>query len=236
MRLRTIFRRFTLAMIFPLVMLASRVSAQGDNKAAPGVAPTFAFPRDAGVHDVKADYGAKGDGVTDDTAALQKAFSDWSNKHMEIVYLPAGTYLVSDHLSFYEWIFVQGAGHDRVTIKLKDRCAGFQDPAKAKAVVGTLPVNHGDRMNMNFSTHLLGVTIDTGKGNPGAIGIEFMSHNGGGMEDVAIRSGDGSGVLASTCGPAARDRPSAGGFRSLASTPAWRPPPRSIARSSRISP
>ena len=67
--------------------------------AEPAVA-SVRFPSDAGMQDVKAVYGAKGDGVTDDTAALQAAFRANSNKHMNTVYLPAGTYLVSEQVWF----------------------------------------------------------------------------------------------------------------------------------------
>ena len=44
---------------------------------------------------VKTVYGAKGDGVTDDTAALQAALTNVGlNGHSSVVYLPAGTYKV----------------------------------------------------------------------------------------------------------------------------------------------
>jgi glucan 1,3-beta-glucosidase len=38
--------------------------------------------------------GAKGDGVTDDTAALKKAFSKWAG--CKVIYIPAGDYVVTD--------------------------------------------------------------------------------------------------------------------------------------------
>ena len=56
------------------------------------------------------DYGAKGDGITDDTAAINKAMADQnrcgkdcgsSTTRPAIVYFPAGTYLVSSSIISY---------------------------------------------------------------------------------------------------------------------------------------
>ena len=58
------------------------------------------FPTSNFVIDVtKPPYGAKGDGKTDDTAAIQKAILDAMGLH-KVIYLPNGTYLISDTL---EW-------------------------------------------------------------------------------------------------------------------------------------
>ena len=58
------------------------------------------FPSDGGVINVKnAPYNAKGDGVTDDTEAIQQALSDYPNQN-KIIYLPKGTYLVSNQLQW----------------------------------------------------------------------------------------------------------------------------------------
>lgn len=64
------------------------------------------------------DYGAKGDGVTDDTAAINSAMSDGarcgnncgsSTIKPAIVYFPAGTYLVSS--SIQQWYNTQLIGN-----------------------------------------------------------------------------------------------------------------------------
>lgn len=49
--------------------------------------------------DVKRDYGAKGDGVTDDTAALQRALNELGQSGKpSVLYLPAGTYRIASTL------------------------------------------------------------------------------------------------------------------------------------------
>ena len=47
--------------------------------AAGGTTPDVVFPGDAGVVNVKTQYGAAGDGVTDDTNAIQGALNDSAN-------------------------------------------------------------------------------------------------------------------------------------------------------------
>ena len=60
----------------------------------------YRWPDDAGIIDVKRDFGAKGDGRSDDTAAIQAAFVAALEKtrQRQMVYIPDGTYLVSASL------------------------------------------------------------------------------------------------------------------------------------------
>ena len=72
----------------------------------------IAFPPSPAIVDVtKAPYHARGDGKTDDTVAIQRALSDVMGLH-KVVYLPAGTYLVSKTLNWSkkmdEYIASQG--------------------------------------------------------------------------------------------------------------------------------
>lgn len=64
-----------------------------------------------GIVNVK-DYGATGDGLTDDTAAIQSALDASKN-----VYFPAGTYIVSDTLIASGNSNIMGAGAERTIIK-----------------------------------------------------------------------------------------------------------------------
>jgi serine/threonine protein kinase len=95
------------------------------------------FPADAGVVDVtKPPYNAKADGRTDSTAAIQMALKDFRASHA-IIYLPKGTFLISDTLrwgeglndsSGYRRLSLQGQSGKDTVIKLKDSCTGFGDP------------------------------------------------------------------------------------------------------------
>ena len=55
------------------------------------------------------DFGAKGDGVTDDTAAIQAAVTASSGKAL---YFPQGTYLVSSAITLVSNIHIYGAGQE----------------------------------------------------------------------------------------------------------------------------
>ncbi|GAB4456361.1 MAG: hypothetical protein OHK0029_14120 [Armatimonadaceae bacterium] len=160
--------------------------------------PDITFPADSGVVDVtKPPYNATPNDTTDDTAAIQKALEDHPSGN-RIVYLPAGTYLVSETLTWgkgpHEGVFMkrtllQGQGQSRTILRLKDNCPGFSQPEQPKAVIYT-----GRKPAQRFRNAVRDLTIDTGKGNPGAVGAQFIANNQGTFREVTIRSGDGSGV------------------------------------------
>jgi hypothetical protein len=155
------------------------------------------FPADITKY-VVTDYGAVPDDAGDDTVAIQAAFDDgretghapdYYHPRPKMVFFPAGTYIVSDTLQPIGIAFtIRGQGAGATVIRLADNAPGFGDPADPKPVYRTQGGNYSFRM------HVWDLTINTGKGNPGAVGIDFIANNSGAVRDVEIRSGDGHGV------------------------------------------
>lgn len=157
------------------------------------------YPSDAGVIDVtKAPYFAKGNGKTDDTAAIQKALDDHPSQGA-IIYLPNGIYLISDTLHWPHGsnpggeereTVLQGQSRTGTILQLRDHCPGFGNARHPKAPLWT-----GLRPAQRFGNEIHNLTVDTGVGNPGACGIQFIANNQGGVYDVSIVSCDGQGVI-----------------------------------------
>jgi hypothetical protein len=174
------------------------------------------FPKDAGAIDVR-DYGAKGDGHSDDTAAIIAAVAAsggdtgtqvWRDR---LIYFPAGTYVVSATITkryanglFASGMGLVGAGVDATTIKLADNARGFNDPAAPRGVIMTTSkkldaANNRDYIHLGegndaYENFVEGMTVDVGHGNPGAIGIDYLANNIGAIRDVLIRAPAGSGT------------------------------------------
>jgi Pectate lyase superfamily protein len=140
-------------------------------------------------------YGAVGDGVTDDTAAIQKALSDGRSNASgdyygvpKALYFPPGTYLVSNTL---QWVgccvTLQGSGSSSSIIRLAPDSSGFNNTAAPKPMILTPLGNQSFRQNVWD----LGLTI--GSGNPGATALTYVSNNIGSIHNVFVKSEDGKG-------------------------------------------
>jgi len=68
------------------------------------------------------DYGATGDGSTDDTTAIKNAIAAQTGNAFShnVLYFPAGTYLVTKPIEIGSDTYIQGAGMDRTIIKMKN--------------------------------------------------------------------------------------------------------------------
>lgn len=169
-------------------------------------------PQVDGVINVKTMCGAKGDGVTDDTAALRNCIENnlgaGYSRRYSVLYFPKGTYLIRDTLRFRDsqgkcraYLAVAGESRSETVIRLKDRAPGFGDPGRPKAVLWLaneqVPGYAADAEcaigQSGFGNDIWNLTIDTGSGNPGAVGIDYVGHNGVGIYGVTVKSADRRG-------------------------------------------
>jgi hypothetical protein len=183
------------------------------------------FPAGSGVANVR-DYGAMGDGVTDDTAAIGKAISENINKSRyranPMIYFPKGTYLVSGPIEgriqspkvaegkefsagWLSMVVLVGESREGTVIKLKDKAPGYGDPAAKKWVIATgsesdKKDNFKGGGNRAFRHGILNLTVDVGAGNPGAVAIDFVASNRGTIDGVTLRAAAGSGNRSVRCG------------------------------------
>jgi hypothetical protein len=150
------------------------------------------FPGNAPLYNVKT-FGAVGDGVHDDTAAIQTAIGLADGNE---VFFPAGRYLISSTLEWKNaqkiWrsdIALIGENQRTTTILLKDHT--FTRPESPQAMLKTAShEDWGDGSGFDaFNNFIENLTLDTGKGNPGAIGIDFMGNNRAAIRNTTIQSG-----------------------------------------------
>lgn len=155
-----------------------------------GFTPQFRPPPQVNLVNVR-DLGAVGDGVTDDTEVFRRVIEQDQPRG---IYLPAGTYLVRDSLIYgvksnkKKRVCLIGENSETTIIRLADRSHGFGDPVQPKVFIATRPPRQQGEQNMHqFLYHL---TIEIGKGNPGAIALNYHSNNTGAIKDVCIRASD----------------------------------------------
>lgn len=169
----------------------------------------LALPVNHGCVDVKV-FGAKGDGVTDDTAAIQSAITaaQRDNGKQGVVYFPNGTYLVSDTLKgttsagYYCYLTLVGESLEGTIIKLKDNCAGFNTTTtKAVIVTGSQNPKTDGGGNEAFRNNIHNLTVDTGLANVGAVGIDYIANNKGSIRNVTIKGSGRYGLNMSRSWP-----------------------------------
>ncbi|MHB1023514.1 MAG: glycosyl hydrolase family 28-related protein [Acidobacteriaceae bacterium] len=122
--------------------------------------------------------GVKGDGVTDDTAAIQKAI----NTH-RILYVPSGRYIVSDSIKLKPDTVLIGLHPSTTQFDLLDSTPNFQGPGTPK------PLLEAPRGGTNIVT---GIGLYTGGINSRAVGALWMAGADSLMDDVRFLGGHGT--------------------------------------------
>lgn len=159
----------------------------GMDTSAPAGQEDFRFPAGT-VVDVTALYpNVIPDDGLDDTAGLQQALNDHADQN-RILWLRNGIYHLSDTLEVagsQRFNTIQGQSRDGVILRLLPNSAGFESGAATpKPMINIAPGGSADR----FQNELYNVTLDTGTGNPSALGLRWISNNQGGIRQVRIVS------------------------------------------------
>ncbi len=162
------------------------------------------FPPDSGMVNIKTQYGAKGDGISDDTEAIQLAISatvHHPQRGPRIIFFPAGTYMVSRPLvekdlksQWNSLLTLQGENRATTMIRLKDNNSLYQSanaPADVLEFASQNAKPNGGG-NAAFDNNLFDMTIDVGRGNPGAIALDFLGNNYCALRNVTVQSSDPS--------------------------------------------
>jgi hypothetical protein len=122
--------------------------------------------------------GAKGDGVTDDTAAIKKAVAEHRT-----IYFPSGHYIVTDTITLKPDTVLIGLSPTATQIDLPDSTPVFQGPGSPKPL---LEAPHG---GTNIVT---GIGLYTNGINSRAVGAKWMAGKDSLMDDVRFLGGHGT--------------------------------------------
>jgi hypothetical protein len=124
--------------------------------------------------------GVKGDGATDDTAAIQRAVASH-----RVLYFPSGLYVVRDTITLKPDTVIIALHPGTTQFDLPDNTPGFQGVGAPKPVVET------PRGGTNIVS---GLGIYTGGVNPRALCILWMSGESSLMDDLQIMGGGGTNI------------------------------------------
>ena len=183
--------------------------AAGTEALAVGKPSWYAATRHGSAFRNVRDFGAKGDGVADDTIAIQAAIDRDRGIEYEkkpaVVFLPPGTYRISDTLILWKWTHLVGDASSPPTIVLSGSSPGFDNPARKKPAITTTngwcvdpktrnwPANSdklGASANNTFFIQIHNLNVRLEAGNPGAVGILWRVAQATSIRKVRIEAGD----------------------------------------------
>ena len=124
-----------------------------------------------------------------------------------MIYIPDGVYYVNDTLiysgpvrkvegvqrEYCVWLRFIGQSRRNTIIRLVDNCPGFGDKENPRPIFSFGKKRDVNPMKANNA--IKNLTIDAGRGNPGATAIRWTSANNGQASELLIRSGDSKGSV-----------------------------------------
>ena len=128
--------------------------------------------------------GAKGDGATDDTAAIRKAIAEHA-----VLYVPEGRYVVSDTIMLRPDTVLIGLDPTMTQFDLLDNTAGFQGPGTPRPLLEAPQGGHNI---------VSGIGLYTNGINSRAVGALWMAGADSLMDDVRFLGGHGTNAADGT--------------------------------------
>ena len=148
------------------------------NALPPPTPAVIAAPPAAGTWVNLRSLGAKGDGVTDDTAVLKKAVAEH-----RALYLPSGHYVVTDTIVLRPDTVLIGLHPNETQIDLLDSTPGFEGPGTPR------PLLEAPQGGTNI---ISGIGIYPGGINARAAGVIWMAGKDSLVDDVRFLGGHGT--------------------------------------------
>jgi Pectate lyase superfamily protein/SMP-30/Gluconolactonase/LRE-like region len=165
-----------------------------------------------------AEFGAKGDGQADDSAAIQAAIDKAENRTREgILFVPSGRYRITRTIYAWPGVRIFGFGATRPVIVLGPDTPGFQKDVGVMVMftgarlggggrggfripfppVGSVPPNEGvaDANPGTFYSAMSNVDFEIGDGNPAAIAIRFHAAQHAYLNHMDFHIGSGLAAL-----------------------------------------
>jgi hypothetical protein len=192
-----------------------------------------------------AEFGAKGDGEADDSAALQAAIDKAENRTRQgILFVPSGRYRVTRTIYAWPGVRIFGYGTTRPVIVLAPNTPGFQKGVGVMMMftgfraggggrgfripfppVGSVPPNDAiaDANPGTFYSALSNVDFEIGDGNPAAICVRFHAAQHAYLSHIDFHAGSGLAALTEV-GNYAQDLKFYGGRYAILTdkpSPAW---------------
>ncbi|MFL6634853.1 MAG: glycosyl hydrolase family 28-related protein [Massilia sp.] len=153
---------------------------------------------------------AKGDGKTDDTAAIQQAIDAAANKgEGGVVFLPSGRYRITKSILIPLAVRVYGVGATRPVFVLAPKTPGFQQGVANMVIftggdqytVGKVPMpvagavgadkDVRDANSATFYSVLSNVDFEIGDGNPAATGVRMHTAQHSNLSHIDFHIGSG---------------------------------------------
>ena len=150
------------------------------------------YPQTANTINVVSDMGLDNTGTQDCTAAIVAKIAEidanlikgllQNNSKPEMLFFPAGVYLISDEIVGDAAVMIKGESRDSTIFRLKANSAGYGTAETAKA---TFRLGHGK--HDTYRNYLADFTIEVESGNPGAIALAYTGHNNSAIHNIKIK-------------------------------------------------